>query len=113
MYEGLQVAQGFFYGLVDGFAVQVAGDDGAVGREEDNLGYALEAIDSRGNVLCVDDLRPGHLLLFESFEGGVTFVPYGYAYHFEVVAGIFLIEFLDARYTACLLYTSPSPRDLG
>ena len=54
----------FHFDLV---STQAAGEDGAVGAEEDNFRDAGDAVSIGGNLLRVNDLRVGQLLFLDGF----------------------------------------------
>ena len=81
--------------IVDEFLILlIAAYDVAFRVKQDYAWDARYAIDVGGNGLCIYNLFPRQLVLFDGFQGVGGFIPNSNAKYFESFVGVFIVKFL-------------------
>ena len=76
---------------------QAAGEDSAVGGEEDDMGDASDMVGIGGNLLCVDNLRVGNAVAFDGHQRIFGLVLCGNAENLKALVFIFVVSGNDLR----------------
>ena len=77
---------------------KTATEDSAVGREEDDVRYARDAIEVGGNLLGIQDLGVGDMEVGDGLQGVLGLVPRRYAQNRETMVLVSLPGLNEVRY---------------